>query len=350
MPVVFWVVSHLLLLLFDATALWRVKTRGDVVFVGLSWLATMLAGSYIGGALVAGDLFAFMALVGQGLFVHGPVVLGGAAWLTHGPWRAALAGLAGLVTLVGIDAYFVEPSWLEVTEVDLVVPDAPRELTIAVLADIQTDRVTEHERRAVALAMAEEPDLVLLPGDLVQMHDTARYRQVQEDLRQAFLDGGLQAPLGVYAVNGNTDPRGRWSAVMRDVGAAVEVGILHVEPEPGVHVTALPFGKGFDPSLVVADHPGLHIVFAHGPDFALGDVDADLLVAGHVHGGQVRLPFVGPLITFSRVPRAWAVGHTEIEPGKHLLVSRGVGMERHNAPRLRFNCRPEVLIIRVRPE
>jgi len=79
----------------------------------------------------------------------------------------------------------------------------------------------------------------------------------------------------------------------------------------------------------------------------LGRVDADLMVAGHTHGGQVQLPLIGPLITLSAVPRAWASGVTELEPGRTLVVSRGVGMERGNAPRLRFLCRPEVVIVNV---
>ena len=98
------------------------------------------------------------------------------------------------------------------------------------------------------------------------------------------------------------------------------------------------------------DVEGLHIVFGHAPDFALHDVaDADVLIAGHTHGGQVRLPFVGPLITLSRVPRAWAAGQTELPGGAQLFVSRGIGMERGHAPRLRFLCRPELMIIDLLP-
>ena len=95
---------------------------------------------------------------------------------------------------------------------------------------------------------------------------------------------------------------------------------------------------------------GFHVVFGHGPDFALGAVDADLLVAGHTHGGQVRLPIIGPLLTYSTIPRAWAAGVTALSGGRTLVVSRGVGMERAHAPRLRFRCKPEIVIIDVLPE
>ena len=91
-------------------------------------------------------------------------------------------------------------------------------------------------------------------------------------------------------------------------------------------------------------------MLGHCPDFALGDVHADLLVAGHCHGGQVRLPFWGALVTFSRVPRAWTGGELIQRPGGgRLLISRGIGMERGRAPRLRFLCRPQLVVIDVLP-
>ena len=91
------------------------------------------------------------------------------------------------------------------------------------------------------------------------------------------------------------------------------------------------------------------MVLGHSPNFSLGDINADLLLAGHTHGGQVRLPGIGPILTLSAVPRDWASGLTEIQPGRNLLVSRGIGLERGNAPRMRFLCRPELIVISLEP-
>jgi uncharacterized protein len=79
-------------------------------------------------------------------------------------------------------------------------------------------------------------------------------------------------------------------------------------------------------------------------------VQADLLIAGHTHGGQIRLPGVGPLVTNAKVPRRWAAGMSDLPGGRKLLVSRGIGMERGNAPRLRLFCRPEMAVIDLLPE
>ena len=115
-------------------------------------------------------------------------------------------------------------------------------------------------------------------------------------------------------------------------------------------LTGLPLQESFDDNLVIPEQPGFHIVFGHAPDFSLGDVRADLLVAGHTHGGQVQIPGLGPIITYSRVPRGWAAGGaTDLGDGRTLVVSRGIGMERMYAPRLRFACRPELVVIDVLP-
>jgi len=75
-----------------------------------------------------------------------------------------------------------------------------------------------------------------------------------------------------------------------------------------------------------------------------------LSLAGHTHGGQVRLPVLGPVTTLSSVPRRYAAGLSVRPAGGHLFVSRGIGMERENAPRLRFLCRPQLVVIDLLPE
>lgn len=346
-----WLAFHLLITVLDALALgWIAKHRTQVVVPAVAWAVGVLFLAAFAGK-VSHDTFAVFSVIGFGFLMHGPLVLVTAAWLTTGTRRKVLAGLAVPIALFTLDAYVVEPAWIVVTEVDIVVPDAPRALTVAVLADVQTDGVTSHERRAIELAMAANPDLILFPGDLVQHAEEDDYARTQEELRSVFRDGGLSAPLGVYAVDGNVDLQRPWTHVFDGLDVnSVEGDITRFEPEAGVHITAIPFYQGFDRDLTISDSPGLHIAFAHGPDFALGDIDADILVAGHTHGGQVQLPFIGPLITFSHVPNSWASGTTTLGPNKTLVVSRGIGMERHNAPRLRFLCRPEVVILHIRPE
>ena len=90
-------------------------------------------------------------------------------------------------------------------------------------------------------------------------------------------------------------------------------------------------------------------MLGHVPNYSLGQIEADLMIAGHTHGGQVRIPLLGPVFTLSQIPRSWASGMTEIVPGRYLIVSRGIGMERMNAPRMRFLCRPELVVLDLVP-
>jgi uncharacterized protein len=71
-------------------------------------------------------------------------------------------------------------------------------------------------------------------------------------------------------------------------------------------------------------------------------------VAGHTHGGQVQLPIVGPPSIASRVPREVGAGGLHELDGRRIYVSRGVGVERGQAPLLRFGAVPEVSLITLR--
>ena len=110
------------------------------------------------------------------------------------------------------------------------------------------------------------------------------------------------------------------------------------QDEPVVHWRT--FGKGRI----------FHLVLGHATQFALGRIGADLLVTGHTHGGQVCLPLVGPLVTSSKLPKRHSAGLLDLADGTQVYVSRGIGMERGHAPRLRFLCRPELTVLELVPQ
>jgi predicted MPP superfamily phosphohydrolase len=93
------------------------------------------------------------------------------------------------------------------------------------------------------------------------------------------------------------------------------------------------------------------LLMGHAPDYtlALADAPIDLCLAGHTHGGQVRLPFFGPLVIDSAVPREWARGFRRIGV-PYLNVSAGAGSNRrHGLPPIRFNCPTEMTLIELVP-
>jgi uncharacterized protein len=291
-----------------------------------------------------------MALGCQALFIHGPALLIALARRSGGLPRWALGGLALALVLVGIDALIVEPRWLEVRRVQLTSAKITKPVKIVVLSDLQTDDVGDYEAQVLAEVVREAPDILVLSGDYIQAATQDAANREWAALRALWTQLGVTARDGVFAVEGNAESGDRaWGSRFHGLDvtvfpktATVRVGELTL--------TGLVLRDSGDPELKVAPKGGFHVIVGHIPDFALGKNSADLLIGGHTHGGQVQLPFFGPLITFSHLPRHMAAGGTfELGPGRHLVVSRGVGLERSEAPPIRFLCRPELVVIELTP-
>lgn len=258
---------------------------------------------------------------------------------------------------IGIYATFVEPYALrtETASIPLAAARAGRTpITIGVLADIQCVAVTDREREAVRRVMEVHPDLILLPGDLVQV-GTHRLPEIQDDFRALLTP--LSAPLGVYFVQGNCETKEEARRLLKGTpvrfldNEVVEVSLRDRRVSLcGVDLTfdspqaraALARIEG------AAGEDDVRILIAHRPD-VIADLSSntrvDLIVAGHTHGGQVSLPFFGPPITLSEVPRRVAAGGFHELDGKRIYLSRGIGWEHGQAPRVRFLCPPEVSLL-----
>jgi len=301
--------------------------------------------------------FAVVRLAAYVIFLHGTIcLLGGAVLLAKKARKTAMISALGAVALlaVAVDAIWIEPTWLEVTRLRIESPKLHRPLRVAVLADLQTDKAGDYERGVFERLRAENPYLILLAGDYVQTFPTRGNPDVSEttcaEVGALIRDVGLDAPEGVFAVQGNVDMTRPWRKIFEGVPVVPVTSTRSFYLGP-LQLTCLSMADSFNFRIRLGrkDPEQFHLVVGHSPDFALGQVDADLLVAGHTHGGQVRLPWIGALSSGCCVPCAWAAGLTELPSGAKLVVSRGVGMERGPAPRLRFLCRPEIVVIDLVP-
>ncbi len=302
-----------------------------------------------GLAVALANSFSTLRLLTYLTFLHLPAALCflGHRRLSPGGWRFALSWLApGVLITCGIWAHWIEPLQLQVTTVTLKSPKITLPLRIAIVADLQTEGIGNYERSAIRRIMVQQPDIILFTGDYLQV-SAIDLPRVTDEFREMLKQEGLSAPHGIYAVRGDVE-RDAWARQF------AELPIKTFEHTTTFHVgeLALTALSAVDSRFGLKTLPStdrFHVVFGHAPDFALGDLSADLQIAGHTHGGQVRLPFFGPILTLSRVPRAWAAGVTDLGLGRTLIVSRGIGMERGPAPRLRFLCRPEIVIVHLRP-
>jgi predicted MPP superfamily phosphohydrolase len=218
-------------------------------------------------------------------------------------------------------------------------------LTVLHLSDVHFVGTPTREffRHVMDLCVAWEPDLIAFTGDTVDTD--AHYRWIVP------LFGRLKSRYGAFAILGNHDVYFDTAQLRRRLGRAgmhvlgngwkqIEVRgeplvvIGHEGPwvRPAPDLSACPSG----PFRLCLSHTPDNIAWArrHG---------IDLVLAGHVHGGQIRFPLIGSVLVPSGYGRRYDCG-TFDEPPAVMHVSRGLGGE----DPLRFNCRPEVtkLILR----
>jgi hypothetical protein len=274
-------------------------------------------------------------------------------------WLGAAATVTGAAAL-GFAYLLHEAQWLRRVDLCLPAPDADAALdglTVVQLSDFHAGftpslnlRAT---RKAVDLALAAEPDLVLVTGDF------AGGPHGLHDLRRQLLR--LRPPLGMFGVFGNHD-HGESKApfvrptdagfvascgvrllnnevvTVRRGGAAVEIG--------GVDDTA----GGYDdlPAVLAAleRRPGsLRVLLTHHADVVQRTAPGDfhLTLAGDTHGGQICLPLPGRRIMLSDPRAEFAEGAYDVG-GRSLYVTRGVGT---SMLPFRAFCRPEVVVFHV---
>ncbi len=352
------ILFHAALLIAEWILYRACKRSSPYIFAAVLIVATVLLAVCSGVllAFVAGEhLFGLVRLWCWALFAHGPLLLGIILFHTRrrreGPSHRALQSTCaiGIVALIAVafDAFLIEPTSLEISHVEIRSSKLSKPARIALVADIQSDKIGEFEREVMQAVMAAEPDAIFFAGDYIQLDDE-RAPKEQAALAKLFRELELAAPLGLFAVRGNTDAKG-WQRVFEGVDAHLFTKMESLNVGEWI-VTGLPPRDSHDSHLEIQASDKFQIALGHHPDYARGPADADLLLAGHCHGGQVRIPFIGPPLTLSSIPRKWTSGAHEIRPGTTLIVSRGIGMERGRAPRLRFLCRPELVLIDLMPE
>jgi len=304
----------------------------------------------LGGILFPINGFGRIQLIAWGIFLHFPVYLvGNIAILRHQNkfYTNFLIGIVALILVVSVDAFLIEPQSLEVSRISLNSEKITEPLSIALLADIQTDSPGLYEERVMDLIKAEDPDLILFAGDYLQIMDTDQYQESVSILNRLLIEADLSPPLGSVAVRGNVEKNG-WVGIFQGLEVIVVDETQTYDLGP-LTITGVDLLDSGNPDLEIPGSEKYHIILGHSPNYSLGEIEGDLLLAGHTHGGQVQLPGIGPIMTLSVVPRSWASGLTEIQQEQFLIVSRGIGLERGYAPRLRFLCHPEVIIIDLLP-
>ena len=252
---------------------------------------------------------------------------------------------------IAVNTLLYEPTALVIKETTMATPKISMPMTIVFCSDMQADRIGSYERWTLQKIKEQNADLILFGGDYFQTRSVRDTEGILADWNRLFREIDLQAPLGIYAVQGNFDLWQHWETMF--TGTAIIPQETTVTKEIGeIRITFLSLNdssmKRSTPDEYRADK--FRIIVGHRPIYVMAEQEADLLLAGHTHGGQVQIPFRGPIVTASEdLPKNWATGKTIMPNGATLIVSHGTGLERGIAPRIRFWCRPDIWVIRLVP-
>jgi predicted MPP superfamily phosphohydrolase len=329
---------------------------GFLVLDGI-WLAALprLGISY---GEVRSSLVTFV-FVRASLFVLWLIFLAGLAIIraTAIQWTTirVLAAINFLFLGMSLYGFYIEPMQLTVGQIQVPVPGLSHPVRIVQLSDIHVERTTHREMALPGLVASLHPDMIVITGDYLNESYTQSLESAM-DLRKLLSQ--LHAPLGIYALNGNVEAPWEMDYLLADLEIhRLENEVLRL-PELGDHFAII--------GLNYADWSGdqielnrlmeqvkpddFSLLLYHKPDLAYvaRDLHIDLYLAGHTHGGQVRLPFYGALYANSRYGKTFEMGLYHLNQ-MTMYVSRGLGMVGGDGLRIRFLCPPEVVIVDLVP-
>jgi len=263
---------------------------------------------------------------------------------------------------------FYEPYAITLEHYKIVSPKVEQPIRIVFVSDTQTNTISNYELKVFRLINSQNADMILFGGDYVQFYGkTGDAENLRKQFHRALIAEKFEAPLGVYAIQGNNDSPNEVQELFKDTGIKVIMNTKTIDLGPMV-LTTLSLGESFLSKYGKLARPKIflkteemkakfHLMLGHAPTYFTGPTDADLMLAGHTHGGQMILPFYGPIATGVRdrpFPRHWAAGMhagtSEHPSGSHFLATRGTGMERGWAPEIRLFCKPEISVIDIVPE
>lgn len=278
----------------------------------------------------------------------------------RGALTSVLCAIPGLVLVYGS---FIEPQIIIERSFAYTFPQEKKlapEKRIVLISDIHVGPYKQYDfsRRVVERIKKINPDAVLIAGDFF-FHHTAQ--QASEHL-QPYAE--LAAMYPTIAVLGNHEFLMGWDDARPDYEEAQAVrdvlnslGILELEDavttlfpdEPIELIGAQDIWSGVDDfsSIELPDRSRRSITLVHNPDLIVDTQNkVDLVLAGHTHGGQIRLPFIGPLASpgLTMLPRSAFKGPSQWG-ATTLYVTAGIG---ESGPRARLFNPPEIVVITLR--
>lgn len=242
-----------------------------------------------------------------------------------------------------------------ITVADPELPEAFHGFRIAHISDLHNAEFGKGNRELLAVLEGLQPDIIVITGDLID------YRKTDVDIALEFAREAVKLAPCYFATGNHEAAASEYPGLeegLRRAGVTVlrsQAAVLQRDGQQLRLVGAEDYGffgpgdgetrvAGMLEALTPALEPGYNIVLYHRPELAgrLAEWDADLILSGHAHGGQIRLPWIGGL--YAPDQGAFPVYDSGLYDlgDRFLVVSRGLG---NSLFPLRINNPPEVVLI-----
>ena len=270
----------------------------------------------------------------------------------------AIPIVLGVFALCYVYGRLIEVDWVKIEHVDIPIRNLPEEFDgfkIVHLSDLHIDEIGKREEKLPEMVNTVGADAIFITGDYAQSRNGEKLA--------ASLISQLKAKHGMWGVLGNWDSNETTKA-LEEAGMTMlkaETDTIEIDGQRlgiiGLRLEdALPFYSTEQQSEIVA---GLKaklpegvpvILLSHLPRVirAAREENIDLVLAGHTHGGQVRIPFGPAIVTLSDLGVWISKGLYEFDD-TYLHINPGFGLE--PGPdwiQVRFWCRPEITVITLR--
>jgi predicted MPP superfamily phosphohydrolase len=260
--------------------------------------------------------------------------------------RATASVMCVFYLALGVWVRFVEPRRLGVTRLELTSPKLTRRMRVAFLSDLHAELFWPMRGRVAPAVAGQSPDLILFGGDFLNSGSRHAKARLAAEMTQ------LSAVAPMIAVEGNADYYHEGGREIMQAAGARFLSAGRADLDAGVSVWGVDF---LDRDAIQAagkelDTGRFNICLTHEPSLMPDAAEAgfDLLLAGHTHGGQIRLPWVGGLVTMAHLSYRVQMGRYRYGALTG-YVGRGIGLERGVVARGRLLCPPEVVIFDLLP-
>ena len=248
--------------------------------------------------------------------------------------KKSFFGALAAIFIGGLYTWQVEPFWLEFVRLKMQIKNLPTKLkgkTLMQISDIHVGNRFDYQYIIDSFKKAQKlnPDFVVYTGDFVSYDNEEQIRQLEVVLKHA-----VKGKIGTVAILGNHDYGKNWSEqkVADQITLLLEkagISVLKNEQKnlSGLNIIGLDdyWGLNFNPQKVMdkIDHQNANLVLCHNPDvcdLAIWNNYKGWILSGHTHGGQVKPPFLNPLILPVKNKR-YDAGKIDLYDGRTLYIN-----------------------------